>query len=139
MLGCSCTQFMEDFMRLPAKHITDRRSFLGSIATGSAALAITAAGLHGSAPEASGESADAALGFSEAWLGKLTGKHKQFFDATSTNQFVLVFAMNFLNSYNDAYKIPAEVTGRSAPRPWWRSPEARASRQWTPANRDGLA
>ena len=44
--------------------------------------------------------------FSEAWLNKLTGTHKQFFDATTTNQFALVFAMNFLNSYNDAYKIP---------------------------------
>ncbi len=93
-------------MRPPAKEITNRRSFLGSIATGSAALAVTAAGLHGTALEASGAPADAAPGFSEAWLGKLTGKHKQFFDATSTNQFALVFAMNFLNSYNDAYKIP---------------------------------
>jgi intracellular sulfur oxidation DsrE/DsrF family protein len=97
---------MEVDMLPPEKQITDRRSFVGTIATGSAAIAITAMGLHGSALNASAEPADAAFDFSEAWLTKLTGKHKQFFDATSTNQFALVFAMNFLNSYNDAYKIP---------------------------------
>lgn len=93
-------------MPSPDMQRTDRRAFLGTIATGSAALAIGAAGLHGSAPEALAEDVWTAGGYSEAWLSKLTGKHKQFFDATTTNQFALVFAMNFLNSYNEAYKIP---------------------------------
>jgi hypothetical protein len=96
---------MEDTMLPADKQVSDRRSFLGSIAAGSAAIAITGVGLHGAATEASAEDANP-VGYSEAWLSKLTGKHKQFFDATSTNQFPLVFAMNFLNSYNDAYKIP---------------------------------
>ena len=89
----------------PDTQDTPRRSFLGSLAAGSAAVALTGLGLHGAAHDASAEEAPA-VGFSEAWLGKLTGKHKQFFDATTTNQFALVFAMNFLNSYNDVYKVP---------------------------------
>ena len=93
-------------MLSPENQVTDRRSFLGAITTGSAALAITAVGLHGAAPEAFAAEANAPVGYSEAWLNRLTGKHRQFFDATSTNQFALVFAMNFLNSYNDAYRIP---------------------------------
>ena len=41
-------------------------------------------------------------------MGKITGKHKQFFDAVTINDgFPLGFAMNFLNLYNEAYKIPA--------------------------------
>ena len=88
------------------KQVTDRRAFLGSIAMGSAAITMTAAGLHGSATEAFAEEAEVAGGYSEAWLSRLTGKHKQFFDATTTNQFSLVFAMNFLNSYNEVYKVP---------------------------------
>jgi Uncharacterized conserved protein len=88
------------------KQITDRRTFLGSIAGGSAAVALGAAGLHGTAPDAFAEDAGMVGGYSEAWLSKLTGKHRQFFDATTTNQFALVFAMNFLNSYNEVYKVP---------------------------------
>ena len=91
---------------LPPAKQTNRRAFLGTLATSSATLAIVGAGLPATAAAAPSDSSESANGFSEAWLGKLTGKHKQFFDATSTNQFALVFAMNFLNSYNDAYRIP---------------------------------
>ena len=93
-------------MRSSAKQTSSRRSFLGTLATGSAAIAVAGSGLHATASMAVAEPVEAPGGFSEAWLNKLTGKHRQFFDATSTNQFALVFAMNFLNSYNDAYKIP---------------------------------
>ena len=88
------------------KQVTDRRTFLGSLAIGSAAITMTTAGLHGSARGVSAEEVPSAEGYSEAWLSKLTGKHKQFFDATSTSQFALTFAMNFLNSYNEVYRIP---------------------------------
>ncbi|MBC7673106.1 MAG: hypothetical protein H7247_11850 [Polaromonas sp.] len=90
----------------PAKQTTDRRAFLGTLATGSAAIAMVGAGLPATASAATPDAVESGSGFSEAWLGKLTGKHKQFFDATSTNQFSLTFAMNFLNSYNDVYRIP---------------------------------
>ena len=83
-----------------AHNPTNRRSFLGAVATGSAALAMSSVGVQPA------EAAEAPDGFSEAWLAKITGKHKQYFDATTTNQFPMVYAMNFLNSYNDAYKLP---------------------------------
>ena len=89
----------------PAEHPTDRRAFLGTLATGSAAIAMLGAGLPSTVSAATVDDHSVSE-FSDAWLGKLTGKHKQFFDATSTNQFALVFAMNFLNSYNETYKIP---------------------------------
>ena len=93
-------------MSLQAKQTTDRRAFLGTIATGSAAIAMAGVGLPAAAAAATVDSVDSPTGFSEAWLNRLTGKHKQFFDATTTNQFALVFAMNFLNSYNEVYKVP---------------------------------
>ena len=93
-------------MSLQAKQTTDRRAFLGTIATGSAAIAMAGVGLPAAAAAAPVDPLESPGGYSEAWLNKLTGKHKQFFDTTTTNQFALVFAMNFLNSYNDAYKIP---------------------------------
>lgn len=90
-------------MTSSANPATDRRSFLGTLATGSAAIAISGVVAH--TAEAA-ELPGLADGFSEAWLTKLTGKHKQYFDATSTHQFANVYAMNFLNSYNDVYKLP---------------------------------
>ena len=93
-------------MSLPPEQTTDRRAFVGTLATGSAAIAMAAVGLHTAAVPAMADLVESPTGFSEAWLNRLTGKHKQFFDATTTNQFALVFAMNFLNSYNDVYKIP---------------------------------
>ena len=83
----------------------DRRSFLTALAASSAALAASGAALHFDAGTADAEVVPP-IGFSDAWLGKLTGKHKQFFDATTVNSgFPLVFAMNFLNSNNDALKL----------------------------------
>ncbi|MEP6999360.1 MAG: hypothetical protein ABI969_02700 [bacterium] len=85
----------------------DRRAFLTQLATGSAALAAGGLATHFSASDALAETPDSADPFSEAWLGKINGKHKQFFDAITVNEgFALGFAMNFLNSNNDAYKIP---------------------------------
>lgn len=37
----------------------------------------------------------------------LRGKHKQFFDGMTINEgFALAFALDFLDAYNQAYKIP---------------------------------
>lgn len=48
----------------------------------------------------------------ETWLTRITGKHKQFFDAMSPNDgFALLFAANFLNLYNAVEKLPdAQIT-----------------------------
>lgn len=84
---------------------SDRRTFLTTLATGSAAVAAGAIALPHVAEAAPAAVDGANVG--EAWLAKLTGKHKQFFDAVSVNDgFPMGFAMNFLNQYNDAYKIP---------------------------------
>ena len=85
---------------------SDRRSFLTTLATSSAAIAAGAMALPHVAEAAPADAIDGAV-VDEAWLGKLTGKHKQFFDAVSVNDgFPMGFAMNFLNLYNDTYKIP---------------------------------
>ncbi|MEP6732789.1 MAG: hypothetical protein ABJE10_19245 [bacterium] len=85
---------------------SDRRSFLTTLATGSAALAAGGVAMQLGAETASAESFEGSP-VDEAWLGKLNGKHKQFFDAVTVNDgFPMGFAMNFLNLYNDAYKIP---------------------------------
>lgn len=96
-------------MSTPNSLSPDRRSFLARLATGSAAVA--AGGVFarlGIAPAQAAEvqHAEHSPEFSEAWLNKLTGKHRQFFDITSVNSgWALAFAMNFLNSNNETYKL----------------------------------
>ena len=88
-----------------ADHPRDRRSFLTTLAASSAALAASGVAMHFGAGTAAAEAA-IPDGFSEAWLGKITGRHKQFFDAMNVGGgFPLAFAMNFLNSNNDTYKL----------------------------------
>ena len=80
-----------------------RRAFLSQLATGSAALA--SAGVLMQLPFT--EAAAEVPASPDTWLAKLTGKHRQFFDAMTINSgFALGFAMNFLNSYNDTEKLP---------------------------------
>jgi hypothetical protein len=44
--------------------------------------------------------------WSDAWLDKLTGKHKQFFDTLDPNDgFALAFTLHFLNLYHEAYGL----------------------------------
>ena len=85
---------------------SNRRSFLSTLATGSAVLAAGGVGLHLTAEQAESAPLDADVAGHDEWLAKITGKHRQFFDAYSVNSgFPLAFAMNFLNSNNDAYKL----------------------------------
>jgi intracellular sulfur oxidation DsrE/DsrF family protein len=83
--------------------MTDRRSFIERITVGAAlatassipfASTLAEPGTHASGP------------WNEAWLDKITGKHKQFFDATSTNEgFPMAFAAGFLNLNKEAYGL----------------------------------
>ena len=94
-------------MPISTPELRDRRAFLTQLATGSAALAAGGLATHFTAGAAQAESPASPDGYSEAWLGRLTGKHRQFFDAMTVNGgFALAFAMNFLNSNNDTYKLP---------------------------------
>lgn len=79
---------------------TDRREFLERMTAGAAALALPLASALAEPSKANGP-------WNEAWLDKITGKHKQFFDAVEPNQgFALVFAWGFLNQNNQAYNLP---------------------------------
>lgn len=87
-----------------------RRDFLTRATVGTMGAAIAAAGLSAvpalaaAQPSTTDRPVDP---WSEAWLDKITGKHKQFFDAMSPNEgFALLFAANFLNLYNEVYNIP---------------------------------
>jgi intracellular sulfur oxidation DsrE/DsrF family protein len=103
--GCRPTVWLEAHVPISNEPSSDRRSFLTSLATGSAALAAGAVATNFAAAEAH---ASTVVGsdLSEAWLNRLNGKHKQFFDATSVGSgFGLVFALNFLNSNNETYKL----------------------------------
>ena len=84
----------------------DRRAFLTQLATGSATIAAASLTLPLSTAAAAVQPADTEP-MTEAWLARLNGKHRQFFDAMTVNGgFALAFAMNFLNSNNDTYKLP---------------------------------
>lgn len=81
-----------------------RRAFIGQVAAGTLALAtapLTAASAHAIAP------AD-----DDAWVKALKGKHKQVFDAPSSNSgFPYMFALTYLNTMTEHYKLtPADIT-----------------------------
>ena len=88
---------------------TDRRAFFERVGVGAAALAV--ASMSSTVPFHAAVAAPSAPSlahtpWSEAWLDRITGKHKQFFDAATTNDgFPLVFAMAFLNLNKEAYGL----------------------------------
>src|SRR5688572_11289952 len=86
-----------------------RRAFLAQMAMAGVGLATTPAWMEALSASVNDPPKG---GWSEAWLDGLKGKHKQFFDAYNPNDgFPLLFAANFLNQYNQAYKIPdSELT-----------------------------
>jgi hypothetical protein len=60
---------------------TDRRAFLERMTVGAASIALPFAS---ALAETGGATSNGP--FSEAWLDKITGKHKQFFDGVEPNQ-----------------------------------------------------
>ena len=95
---------------------TDRRAFLERLAGVSVALAVTPAltGLP-RAPTATAAGSPATPArqglpahgpWSDAWLDKLTGKHKQFFDTLDPDDgFALAFTLHFLDLNREAYGL----------------------------------
>lgn len=83
------------------EQVAPRRAFMRSVGVGAIAIAATAVGVRaGAEPLATIESPD------EAWLARLTGKHRQYFDAVSANDgWGLVFAANFLDMNMKAYNL----------------------------------
>jgi intracellular sulfur oxidation DsrE/DsrF family protein len=85
---------------------THRRGFLGRLAAGAAALGLpglvtpTAAAAQ---PAGGAHSASSNPEF-EAWLNKMTGKHKMVFDVPEPNNgYVFAWARIFLNTTNETY------------------------------------
>jgi hypothetical protein len=87
----------------------DRRNFMGRVAAG--AVAVAAAGIplaraEGEVPSRPASSPGPIGPWSDAWLDRIKGKHRQFFDAVTPNDgFALAFAMNFLDQNNDVYGL----------------------------------
>lgn len=83
---------------------TQRRSFLRALAVGAAAVGIP----WGEAAAAAIEPADP---MSDAWLDRIKGRHRQVFDAVSTNDgWAAVFATTLMDSYNWQKISDAAVT-----------------------------
>jgi intracellular sulfur oxidation DsrE/DsrF family protein len=102
-------------MRDSSPLVSDRRTFLGHVTAG--ALALAAAPMIASplgALELESDPREIARAlrlapgpWDERWLTRLTGKHRQFFDAVTYNDgWAFAFAMNFLNLYNQVENIP---------------------------------
>jgi intracellular sulfur oxidation DsrE/DsrF family protein len=83
---------------------TPRRGFLGRLTAGTIALAGVAA-IRPRVLEAE-PVRDVHAGADE-WLNGLNGTYRQFFDAVSVNEgFPFSFAMTFMNTIGEAYKVP---------------------------------
>jgi len=78
-----------------------RRGFLGTVAAGAAALV---AGRWSTA----GAEVVSNLGappVGDEWVAKITGKHKQVFDAVTANEWGPAFALNYLDTTGPAKKL----------------------------------
>jgi intracellular sulfur oxidation DsrE/DsrF family protein len=79
---------------------THRRGFLGALAAGAAGLA-SLFPVRLAAQSTTPRGADPAF---EAWLDRITGKHKMVFDAPEPNSGMpVVWPRVWLNGYNEAY------------------------------------
>jgi intracellular sulfur oxidation DsrE/DsrF family protein len=82
---------------------THRRGFLGRVAAGAAAVGL---GSVVSPVAAVAESTSAADPAFEAWLNKITGKHKSMYDAPEVNDgFGFIWARVWLNTCNGTYGL----------------------------------
>jgi hypothetical protein len=83
-------------------HPTARRTFVGAVAAGAAALAA------GRWSDANAETL-VTLPPSDAWVARIKGKHKQVFDLTTPNDgFGPVFGLTFLETAGEAHKLTAK-------------------------------
>ena len=82
---------------------THRRGFFGRLAAGTVALA----GAGAAAPAAlDAQWIESPAAGADDWLARITGAHRQYFDAVTVNDgFPLGFAMNFMNTIGETYKV----------------------------------
>ena len=88
------------------ERLAPRREFMKTVGISAAAIAVSAVSVRAGAEQVDSASPD------EAWLKRLTGKHRQVFDAVSPNDgWGLVFASTFINKNMEAYGLkPHEIT-----------------------------
>lgn len=80
--------------------LTPRRTFLQRLAVASAGIAASGWAAADAQPPA------AARPDVDAWLDRITGKHRQVFDCTSPNGgFGAAFGLNFIDSYKTAHNL----------------------------------
>jgi hypothetical protein len=86
---------------------TPRRSFLGRLTGGAAALLAGSTGIAAAA-----ETAGALVAPSDEFLTKLHGQYRQFFDAVEFAEgFPVYYAFNWAKTMKETYKVPnSEVT-----------------------------
>ena len=85
---------------------TARRGFLGRLAAGAAAIGLGSSVPSSLSAESPTPSADAAL---NAWLGKITGKHRAVFDVPEPNSgFGAIWPRIWMNTMQSTY--PGEST-----------------------------
>ena len=84
----------------------NRRGFLGRLFGAAAAVGVTTgATLEAQAPAAAGNPAD-------AWIKEVKGTHRCLFDFPQhSNGVGLLHILNYLNTYNEAYKAPPGSVG----------------------------
>lgn len=81
--------------------LSARRGFLGTIAAGAAAL------VAGRWSTAHAEMASSVTlpPVDDAWVARITGKHKQVFDAVTANEWGPAFSLNYLDTTTQAKKL----------------------------------
>ena len=82
--------------------LSPRREFLGQLTAG--ALGLTGVGIG--ATDALALPSSQGVDTADAWVNKLKGKHRQYFDAiTVDGGFSLGYAMNWLDTMKSTYKV----------------------------------
>ena len=83
------------------ERVTPRREFMRNVGVGALAIAASGIGMRAGAEPMSALNPE-----DEAWLKRLTGKHRQVFDAVSPNEgWAMVFAKNFIDMNMQAYGL----------------------------------
>lgn len=88
-----------------ASSLARRNAVIALLVVVAAGLAIGARSLHATSASSS-PSTVSSIEPSNAWLGKLRGKHRQFFDNPSVGGGIaLVHVMNYYDTYNKAFGV----------------------------------
>ncbi len=89
-----------------SESVAPRREFMRTVGIGAAAIAASAVGVRAAGALPVDSPPD------EAWLTRITGKHRQYFDAVSANDgWPIAFATTFIRKNMEAYGLKqSEIT-----------------------------